>query len=169
MGRSKSLDKKEVEIERFDNTIDTNKANLVKYKKVAELPVLAVQHKFKSNVSEIFDRVHSKSKDRKDKETRPHVDAETLKEEKQYIKKINDSPVLALRKKFESKVSGFSLRKQSQPDKTGEKRKLEMKDRKHLCSHVIAALSLMDSFTRMWTFQRTSFPRILLLHHPKKH
>lgn len=119
MGRSKSLDKKEVEIERFDNTIDTNKANLVKYKKVAELPVLAVQHKFKSNVSEIFDRVHSKSKDRKDKETRPHVDAETLKEEKQYIKKINDSPVLALRKKFESKVSGFSLRKQSQPDKTG--------------------------------------------------
>lgn len=75
-----------------------------------------MRRKFES-VSGIFDRVHSKSKDRDDKETKPHVDAETLKEEKQDIKKINDSPVLALRKKFESKVSGFSLRKQSQPEK----------------------------------------------------
>ncbi|KAK7155110.1 hypothetical protein R3I93_009911 [Phoxinus phoxinus] len=97
MGRSKSLDKKEVETGSFDCTIDTIK--------VAELPVLDVGH--------------SKSKDRKGKETRPHVDAETLKEERQDSKKINDSPVLALRKKFESKVSGFSLRKQSQPDKRG--------------------------------------------------
>lgn len=117
MGHSKSLDKKEVETGTFDNTIDTNKENLVKdSKKVAESPVLAVRRKFES-VSGIFDRVHSKSKDRDDKETKPHVDAETLKEEKQDIKKINDSPVLALRKKFESKVSGFSLRKQSQPEK----------------------------------------------------
>ncbi|XP_067315468.1 striated muscle preferentially expressed protein kinase isoform X2 [Pseudorasbora parva] len=119
MGRSKSLDKNEVETGRFDNTIDTNKDNLEKdIKKVTDSPVLAVRHKFESNVAGIFDRVHSKSKDRKDKETKPHVDAETLKEGKKDIKKINDSPVLALRKKFESKVSGFSLRKQSQPEKT---------------------------------------------------
>ncbi|XP_067228962.1 striated muscle preferentially expressed protein kinase isoform X3 [Chanodichthys erythropterus] len=117
MGRSKSLDKKEVGTGTSDNTIDTNKENLGKdSKKVAESPVLAVRRKFES-VSGIFDRVHSKSKDRDDKETKPHVDAETLKEEKQDIKKINDSPVLALRNKFESKVSGFSLRKQSQPEK----------------------------------------------------
>jgi len=76
-----------------------------------------VRHKFESNLSEIFDSMHSKSKDRKDNESRHHIDEETLKEEKQDIQKINDSPVLALRKKFESKVSGFSLRKQSQPDK----------------------------------------------------
>lgn len=117
MGRSKSLDKKEVETGTFDNPLGKNTENLEKdSKRVAESPVLAVRRKFESNVSGIFDRVQ-KSKDRKDKETKPHVDAETLKEEKQDIKKINDSPVLALRKKFESKVSGFSLRKQSQPEK----------------------------------------------------
>lgn len=113
MGRSKSLDKKEAETVTFD----TNKENLGKDgKKVAESPVLAVRRKFES-VSGIFDRGHSKSKDRDEKETKPQVDAETLKEEKQDIKKINDSPVIALRKKFESKVSGFS-RKQSQPEKS---------------------------------------------------
>lgn len=123
MGRSKSLDKKEVEIGSSDNTMDTEKENLEKNsKKVAESPVLAVRRKFESNVSGIFDRVHSKSKDIKDRETKPHGNVETLKEEKQDIKKISDSPVLALRRKFESKVSGFSLRKQSQSDKSeGEK------------------------------------------------
>uniref|UniRef100_A0A8C1IND1 non-specific serine/threonine protein kinase n=1 Tax=Cyprinus carpio TaxID=7962 RepID=A0A8C1IND1_CYPCA len=123
MGRSKSLDKKEVEIGSSDNTMDTEKENLEKNtKKVAESPVLAVRRKFESNVSGIFDRVHSKSKDIKDRETKPHSGEETLKEESQDIKKISDSPVLALRKKFESKVSGFSFRKQSQSDKSeGEK------------------------------------------------
>ncbi|KAL0190790.1 hypothetical protein M9458_013488, partial [Cirrhinus mrigala] len=59
MGRSKSLDKKEVEIESSDATMDTEKENLEKKnKKVAESPVLAVRRKFESNVSGIFDRVH---------------------------------------------------------------------------------------------------------------
>uniref|UniRef100_A0A673GPF5 non-specific serine/threonine protein kinase n=1 Tax=Sinocyclocheilus rhinocerous TaxID=307959 RepID=A0A673GPF5_9TELE len=118
MGRSKSLDKKEVKIGCFDNTMNTEKENLEKNsKKVAESPILAVRRKFESNVSGIFDRVHSKSKDINDRETKPHSDEETLKE--QDIKKISDSPVLALRKKFES---GFSLRKQSQSNKSeGEK------------------------------------------------
>ncbi len=80
MGRSKSLDKKEVEIGSSDNTMDTEKENLEKNsKKVAESPVLAVGRKFESNVSGIFDRVHSKSKDIKDRETKPHCDEETLK------------------------------------------------------------------------------------------
>lgn len=95
MERSKSLDKKEVEIVCFDNTMDTEKENLENNSnKVAESPVLAVQCKFESNVSGMFDRVHSKSKDIKDRETKPHGDEETLKE--QDIKKISDSPVLAL-------------------------------------------------------------------------
>ncbi|NP_001007110.2 striated muscle preferentially expressed protein kinase [Danio rerio] len=112
--RSKSLDKKE--------NFETNKENLEKdTKKIAESPVLAVRRKFESNVSGIFDRVHSRSKDRKDKETKPHIDAEASNVEKQDMKKINDSPVLALRKKFETKVSGFSLRKQSQSEGEGTK------------------------------------------------
>lgn len=118
MGRSKSLDKKE--------NFETNKENLEKdTKKNAESPVLAVRRKFESNVSGVFDKMHSRSKDRKDKETKPHLNAEDLKVEKQDMKKINDSPVLALRKKFESKVSGFSLRKQSQSE--GEETKNEGK------------------------------------------
>ncbi len=123
MGRSKSLDKKEVEIGSSDDTMDIEKENPEKNsKKVAESPVLVVRRKFESNISGIFDRVNSKSKDIKDRQTKPHGDEETLKEEKQDIKKISDSPVLALRRKFESKVSGFSLRKQSQSDKNeGEK------------------------------------------------
>lgn len=131
MGRSRSLDKKEFEIESSDDTMDTEKENLErKSKKVAESPVLAVRRKFESNVSGIFDRVHSKSKDIRDKETKPHGDEEALKEEKQDIKKISDSPVLALRKKFESKVSGFSLRKQSQSDKSEEEKEVKNEGQK---------------------------------------
>ncbi|KAL1273070.1 hypothetical protein QQF64_028932 [Cirrhinus molitorella] len=125
MGRSKSLDKKEVEVGSSD-IADTEKENLEKInKKVAESPVLAVRRKFESNVSGIFDRMHSKSKDITDRDTKPHSNEETLKEEKQDIKKISDSPVLALRKKFESKVSGFSLRKQSQSDKSEEEKEVK--------------------------------------------
>ncbi|XP_052415311.1 striated muscle preferentially expressed protein kinase [Carassius gibelio] len=131
IGRSKSLDKKEVEIGSTDNTMDTEKENKKKNcKKVAESPVLAVRRKFESNVSGIFDRVHSKSKDTKDRETKPHSDEETLKEERQDIKKISDSPVLALRKKFESKVSGFSLGKQGQSDKSEGENEVKNEEQK---------------------------------------
>ncbi|XP_016129170.1 striated muscle preferentially expressed protein kinase [Sinocyclocheilus grahami] len=131
MGRSKSLDKKEVEMGSSDNTMDTEKENIEKNsKKVAESPVLAVRRKFESNVSGIFDRVHSRSKDIKHREAKPHSDKETLKEEKQDIKKISDSPVLALRKKFESKVSGISLRKQSQSDKSEGEKEVKIEEQK---------------------------------------
>lgn len=131
IGRSKSLDKKEVEIGSSDDSMDTEKENLEKNsKEVAESPVLAVRRKLESNVSGIFDRVHSKSKDVKDRQTKPHGDEETLKEEKQDIKKISDSPVLALRRKFELKVSGFSLRKQSQSDKSEGENEVKNEEQK---------------------------------------
>ncbi|TRY90328.1 hypothetical protein DNTS_015224 [Danionella cerebrum] len=117
MGRSKSLDTKAIESE----STDTNTDNLSKdNKKVAESPVFAVRRKFESNISGVFEKVRSKSKDRKESETKHHCDKEPEKEEKQDLKKISDSPVLALRKKFESKVSGLSARKQSQSEGESE-------------------------------------------------
>lgn len=116
LGRSKSLDKKE------DTTESTNKDLSGTLKndsnKVTESPVLAMRRKFESRISEISDKLH-KTRDRKElKETTPNTESvETPKEEeKQDIMKINDSPVLAMQRKLESKVHGFSLRKRSQSE-----------------------------------------------------
>ncbi|XP_057194752.1 striated muscle preferentially expressed protein kinase isoform X3 [Triplophysa rosa] len=121
LGRSKSLDKKVT----TESTEDTNKELSGSLKKdsskvAAESPVLAMRRKFESRISE---RVH-KTKDRKEsKETKPNAESvETHKEENQDVIKINDSPVLTMQRKIESKVHGFSLRKRSQSeDRAGEK------------------------------------------------
>lgn len=124
LGRSKSLDKK-VTTESTEDTKKELSGSLKKdSSKVAESPVLAMRRKFESKISEISDRVHKTKDSKESKETKPNTESvETHKEEeKQDVIKINDSPVLAMQRKIEAKVHGFSLRKRSQSeDRAGEK------------------------------------------------
>ncbi|XP_037392212.1 striated muscle preferentially expressed protein kinase isoform X3 [Pygocentrus nattereri] len=120
LGRSKSLDKKAADVGDTICEKDPERENVERgRKKLSESPVFSMRRKFESKVSSISDRMRSKSQERKEtKETRPEVNTEVTDntKEKQGIKKVSDSPVLAMRKKFES-ISG-SLRNRSHSEET---------------------------------------------------
>ncbi|XP_076872177.1 LOW QUALITY PROTEIN: striated muscle preferentially expressed protein kinase [Brachyhypopomus gauderio] len=100
LGRSKSLDKKATGTELCvkDGERDLQRHDI----KVADSPVLAIRRKFESKVSGMSTRIRSKSQERKDsKEPQPEISTEAPNnEEKQDIKKVGDSPILKMRKKF---------------------------------------------------------------------
>ncbi|XP_070786391.1 striated muscle preferentially expressed protein kinase [Enoplosus armatus] len=96
IGRSKSLDTKELNSER----------------KAEESSVSSMRRKFESKVAVISAKIRTQSEERKDK------DAEGSQKElvQRDLKKVTDSPVLAMRQKFENKVAGISTKIRSQSE-----------------------------------------------------
>ncbi|XP_072539916.1 striated muscle preferentially expressed protein kinase [Salminus brasiliensis] len=112
LGRSKSLDKK---------AADSGESLGRDCKKASETPALTMRCKFDSKVSSISGRMHSNSQDRKEnKETQPESKIPKDPKEKQDTKKVNDSPVLAMRKRFES-ISGSLRNRSHSEERRGEK------------------------------------------------
>ncbi|XP_036426451.1 striated muscle preferentially expressed protein kinase isoform X2 [Colossoma macropomum] len=112
LGHSKSLDKKAGDA--GDSIREKGAERERGRKKLSDSPVFSMRRKFESKVSSISDRMRSKSQERKEnKETHPEVNTKFTNntKEKQDIKKVSDSPVLAMRKKFES--ISVSLRNRS--------------------------------------------------------
>ncbi|XP_066519297.1 striated muscle preferentially expressed protein kinase [Hoplias malabaricus] len=120
LGRSKSLDKKATDA--VDSVCDKEISER-DHKKATESPVLTMRRRFESKVSGLSDRMRSKSQERKEnKEALHEVNAEVPDEskDKQDTKKVNDSPVLAMRKKFES-FSGTLRNRSHSEDRNGDK------------------------------------------------
>ncbi|XP_062384604.1 striated muscle preferentially expressed protein kinase [Sardina pilchardus] len=121
LGRSKSEDKKttepiKIEVEAKKEVSERDK------QKVPDSPVFAMRRRFESKVAGISEKIRSRSEERKEtkslKPTAPDVTApETPTEEvKPDQKKIGESPVLAMKKKFEAKVAGISMKLRSQSE-----------------------------------------------------
>ncbi|XP_063067598.1 striated muscle preferentially expressed protein kinase-like isoform X3 [Engraulis encrasicolus] len=117
MGRSKSLDKKVLET--TDQELEAKKEMADKEdKKVGESPVLAMRRRFESKVAGISEKIRSKSEERKELKTQKDAERAdaSVEEGKPDQKKIGESPVLAMRKKFEAKVAGISMKMRSQSE-----------------------------------------------------
>ncbi|KAL1022126.1 hypothetical protein UPYG_G00022460 [Umbra pygmaea] len=108
IGRSKSLDTTQL-----DNMEESEN------KKIEESSVFAMRRRFENKVAGISASLRNKSEERKEeKETKRRMEEEkkSKEAEENYLKKVNDSPVLAMRKKFENKVAGISGRVRSQSE-----------------------------------------------------
>ncbi|KAL2088131.1 hypothetical protein ACEWY4_016959 [Coilia grayii] len=116
MGRSKSLDKKVLETTKMDQEMPVKKEVTDREEqKVGESPVLAMRRRFESKVAGISEKIRSRSEERKDLKVQkdvetPETPVEDLKLDQ---KKIGESPVLAMRKRFEAKVGGISMKMRS--------------------------------------------------------
>uniref|UniRef100_A0A8C8C8G7 Striated muscle enriched protein kinase b n=1 Tax=Oncorhynchus tshawytscha TaxID=74940 RepID=A0A8C8C8G7_ONCTS len=127
IGRSKSLDTTEL-----DNIEARREQEVRERKKMEESSVLAMRRKFENKVAGISASLRSKSEERKEeKEAKRRVEEEKSRKdaEEKDFKKVCDSPVLAMRKKFENKVAGISgkVRSQSEDRKEMEEEKPEGK------------------------------------------
>ncbi|XP_034466386.1 striated muscle preferentially expressed protein kinase isoform X2 [Hippoglossus hippoglossus] len=101
IGRSKSLDTKEL------NSAEREQ------RKAEESTVSSMRRKFESKVAGISAKLRTQSEERKD------TDAEGSQKDlapKTDLKKVTDSPVLAMRQKFENKVSEISTKIRSQSE-----------------------------------------------------
>ncbi|XP_045917587.1 striated muscle preferentially expressed protein kinase-like [Micropterus dolomieu] len=107
IGRSKSLDTKELSIAGAQRQPDEKEL-----RKVEESSVSAMRRKFESKMAGISAKIRTQSEERKDK------DAEGSQKElaKKDLKKVTDSPVLAMRQRFENKVAGISTKIRSQSE-----------------------------------------------------
>ncbi|XP_030637588.1 striated muscle preferentially expressed protein kinase [Chanos chanos] len=149
LGRSKSLDKK-VEMNSIDREKETE--GVKESKKVSDSPVLAMKLKFESKVAGISERIRSRSDERKEsKEPKSTVKTDISNdEEKTETKKVSESPVLAMRKRFESKVSSFALRGRSQSaDREGEKEAKSESKKAPLTARLRHSLSEGSSLKKM--------------------
>uniref|UniRef100_A0A673VRJ5 non-specific serine/threonine protein kinase n=1 Tax=Salmo trutta TaxID=8032 RepID=A0A673VRJ5_SALTR len=127
IGRSKSLDTTEL-----DNIEVRREQDSRERKKMEESSVFAMRRKFENKVAGISASLRSKSEERKEeKEAKRRVEEEKSRKdaEEKDFKKVSDSPVLAMRKKFENKVAGISgkVRSQSEDRKEMEEEKPEGK------------------------------------------
>uniref|UniRef100_A0A8C7NFQ2 Striated muscle enriched protein kinase a n=1 Tax=Oncorhynchus mykiss TaxID=8022 RepID=A0A8C7NFQ2_ONCMY len=127
IGRSKSLDTTEL-----DNIEARREQEARERKKMEESSVFAMRRKFENKVAGISASLRSKSEERKEeKEAKRRVEEEKSRKdaEEKDFKKVSDSPVLAMRKKFENKVAGISgkVRSQSEDRKEMEEEKPEGK------------------------------------------
>uniref|UniRef100_A0A4W5PI88 Striated muscle enriched protein kinase a n=1 Tax=Hucho hucho TaxID=62062 RepID=A0A4W5PI88_9TELE len=114
IGRSKSLDTTEL-----DNIEARREQEARERKKIEESSVFAMRRKFENKVAGISASLRSKSEERKEeKEAKRHVEEEKSRKdaEEMDLKKVSDSPVLAMRKKFENKVAGISGKVRSQSE-----------------------------------------------------
>ncbi|KAM7365660.1 hypothetical protein PAMP_016575 [Pampus punctatissimus] len=108
IGRSKSLDTKELSSAGAQRQLDEKEQ-----KKAEESSVSAMRRKFESKVAGISAKIRPQSEERKDKDA--EGSQKELKEQKD-LKKVTDSPVLAMRQKFENKVAGISSKIRSQSE-----------------------------------------------------
>uniref|UniRef100_A0A8C7NPM0 Striated muscle enriched protein kinase a n=1 Tax=Oncorhynchus mykiss TaxID=8022 RepID=A0A8C7NPM0_ONCMY len=127
IGRSKSLDTTEL-----DNIEARREQEVRERKKMEESSVFAMRRKFENKVAGISASLRSKSEERKEeKEAKRHVEEEKSRKdaEEKDFKKVSDSPVLTMRKKFENKVAGISgkVRSQSEDRKEMDEEKPEGK------------------------------------------
>uniref|UniRef100_A0A3P8Z265 Striated muscle enriched protein kinase b n=1 Tax=Esox lucius TaxID=8010 RepID=A0A3P8Z265_ESOLU len=114
IGRSKSLDTTQL-----DNIEAQREQEGRERKKMEESSVFAMRRKFENKVAGISASLRSKSEERKeDKEAKRRMEEEKSNKcsKENDLKKVNDSPVLAMRKKFENKVVGISGRGRSQSE-----------------------------------------------------
>ncbi|KAM3857113.1 striated muscle preferentially expressed protein kinase [Diretmus argenteus] len=114
IGRSKSLDTKE---------LDSAQRQLEEkeQRKAEESSVFAMRRKFESKVAGISAKIRTQSEERKDKEAKVRAEGIHKDQQQKDLKKVSDSPVLAMRQKFEDKVSGISTKIRSQSeDRRGE-------------------------------------------------
>ncbi|CAB1327736.1 unnamed protein product [Coregonus sp. 'balchen'] len=118
IGRSKSLDTTQL-----DNIEARREQEARERKKMEESSVFAMRRKFENKVAGISASLRSKSEERKEeKEAKRRVEKEKSRKdaEENDLKKVSDSPVLAMRKKFENKVAGISGEVRSQSEERKE-------------------------------------------------
>ncbi|XP_071391591.1 striated muscle preferentially expressed protein kinase [Centroberyx affinis] len=111
IGRSKSLDTKELNSAGAQRQIDEREQ-----KKAEESSVFAMRRKFESKVAGISAKLRTQSEERKDKEAKMQAEGIQKEPEQKDLKKVSDSPVLAMRQKFENKVAGMSTKIRSQSE-----------------------------------------------------
>ncbi|KAF0045714.1 hypothetical protein F2P81_002243 [Scophthalmus maximus] len=118
IGRSKSLDTKEQ-----NNAGAQKQQEEREQRKAEESSVFAMRRKFESKMAGISAKMRTQSEERKDK----NADG-SQKElaQKKDLKKVTDSPVLAMRQKFEDKVAVISTKIRSQ----SEERKGEAEEKR---------------------------------------
>ncbi|XP_048090328.1 striated muscle preferentially expressed protein kinase isoform X5 [Alosa alosa] len=123
LGRSKSEDKKATEPIKTEEEVKAKKDVSERDKqKVPDSPVFAMRRRFESKVAGISEKIRSRSEERKEtktlKPTQPDGDASEAptEETKPDQKKVDESPVLAMKKKFEAKVAGISMKLRSQSE-----------------------------------------------------
>ncbi|XP_042558874.1 striated muscle preferentially expressed protein kinase isoform X2 [Clupea harengus] len=116
-GRSKSLDKKGTETMKTDQEVEAKREVSERdLQKVPESPVLAMRRRFESKVADISEKMRSRSEERKEIKGPKDVEKSETPSEEAKLDKIGESPVLAMRKKFEAKVAGISMRMRSQSE-----------------------------------------------------
>ncbi|XP_069376886.1 striated muscle preferentially expressed protein kinase isoform X3 [Paralichthys olivaceus] len=101
LGRSKSLDTKEL------------KSAEREQRKADESTVSSMRRKFESKVAGISAKIRTQSEERKDKDAEGSQKDLALKAD---LKRVTDSPVLAMRQKFENKVAEISTKIRSQSE-----------------------------------------------------
>ncbi|XP_041936881.1 striated muscle preferentially expressed protein kinase isoform X4 [Alosa sapidissima] len=123
LGRSKSEDKKATEPIKTEEEVKAKKDVSERDKqKVPDSPVFAMRRRFESKVAGISEKIRSRSEERKEtktlKPTQPDAEASEAptEETKPDQKKVDESPVLAMKKKFEAKVAGISMKLRSQSE-----------------------------------------------------
>uniref|UniRef100_A0A667WLG6 Striated muscle enriched protein kinase a n=1 Tax=Myripristis murdjan TaxID=586833 RepID=A0A667WLG6_9TELE len=111
IGRSKSLDTKELDSAGAQRQLDEREQ-----RKAEESSVFAMRRMFESKVAGISAKIRTQSEERKDKEANMRVQGNQKELEQKDFKKVSDSPVLAMRHKFENKVAGMSTKVRSQSE-----------------------------------------------------
>ncbi|XP_056444343.1 striated muscle preferentially expressed protein kinase [Gadus chalcogrammus] len=121
-GRSKSLETKELEHAGAPQRCLSEKEP----SKVEESSVLAMRRKFESKVAGISAKIRAQSEEWKEKEVKRRPDGDGVQKD---LKTVSDSPVLAIKKKFENKESVFAskIRSQSEERSGGTETQLEGK------------------------------------------
>ncbi|XP_056157045.1 striated muscle preferentially expressed protein kinase [Lampris incognitus] len=112
IGRSRSLDTKVL-----DSTGAQKNLNEKEKRNVEESSVFAMRRMFESKVAGISAKIRTKSEERKEKDAKTRAEEVIRKDlEQKDPKKVADSPVLAMRQKFENKVAGISTKIRSQSE-----------------------------------------------------
>ncbi|KAM4602243.1 striated muscle preferentially expressed protein kinase-like [Polymixia lowei] len=112
IGRSKSLDTKEM-----DNAGAQKSLNEKEQRKVEESSVFAMRRRFESKLAGVSAKIRTQSEERKEDGVKMRAEEGSEKDLRQKdLKKVNDSPVLAMRQKFENKMAGISTKIRSQSE-----------------------------------------------------
>ncbi|KAJ3584452.1 hypothetical protein NHX12_014947, partial [Muraenolepis orangiensis] len=109
IGRSKSLDTKELD----HPGAQQRRLSEKEPSKVEESSVFAMRRKFESKVAGISAKIRTQSDERKEKEVKRRPADDGIQKD---LKMVSDSPVLAMKKKFENKVSDISSKIRSQSE-----------------------------------------------------
>lgn len=111
IGRSKSLDTKELNSAGAQRQLDEREQ-----RKTEESSVSAMRRRFESKVAGISGKIRTQSEERKDKEGKTQAEGSQKDLAPKDFKTVTDSPVLAMRQRFENKVTGISTKVRSQSE-----------------------------------------------------